>query len=77
MRGMVYLRGNVVTALSVRWGCGHVHVHVLNTIWLPTTISQNYLVIYFRYFDLYQIYGTRNETMECDYLRQSFETPTV
>jgi len=40
---------------------------------LPTTISMNYLVIYFRYFDLYQIYGTWNKTMEHDYLTQSLK----
>ncbi len=38
-------------------------------------ISVNYLVIYFRYFDPYRIYGTRNETMEHVYLRQTFERP--
>ncbi len=37
------------------------------------TISVNYLVIYFRYFDPYRIYRTRNETMERDYLTQSFK----
>ena len=39
----------------------------------PTTISLNYLVIYFRYFDPYRIYGTRNETMEHDYLTHSLK----
>jgi len=42
--------------------------HVVAT----TTISLIYLVIYFLYFGLYRNYGTRYETMECDYLTQSF-----
>jgi len=44
---------------------------------LPTTISMNYLVIYFRCCDLYRIYGTRNETTERVYLRQAFERPLL
>jgi hypothetical protein len=38
-----------------------------------TTISLNYLDIYFLYFGLYRIYGMQYETMECNYLTQSFE----
>jgi len=39
--------------------------HSLPHIVATTTISLIYLVIYFYYYGLYQIYGMQYETMEC------------
>src|SRR6266851_762977 len=72
--------GDVIIARVGKFSERRKHAHMIHDMLsrsLPhivatTTISLNYLVIYFLYFGLYQNYGMQNETMECDYLTQRF-----
>ena len=73
-------RGDVIIARVGRFSERRKHTRTtrdalsrsLPRVVATTTISLIYLVIYFLYFGLYRNYGTRYETMERDYLTQSF-----